>query len=503
MKSVQKHRTAIMIMNVIIALLCIAAIAGYFFSPLLSVRVKVDLSAEDIQNIAGDVSVGNVKVVFPDPEPEEVGLSFSTMDLILPLVGGDPMGDTEELISEKADSIGNAIVPVVRSTVQQVAETTLVEVVRTEVSDIANDKAKQMIADAIPGISDEESQAILDEAQINDEYFAEKSEAALDLLNSGSANVEAVQDFANDTVSEVYDKLRSTGREEFSDLTLDDETKQEVNEIVEENIGELTDEEGNLTMDEIVDRILIEIGGSIGGSAGDGSASAEEGIALLSASSRAAAADGTSSSASSASEAEQQISSAVANYIRTAIVNESSVTIFFYVMIGFIVLTGISMLAWLYLLLKVFFKGFSMNPAVKLKVPILFLGWLPFLVFFLIPTAGMIAVNALGGFGAIISELSMIAGASFMTSGLFAFIAAVALVIIFIPYGIIRKQLKLELAPRVTPQEEAAYISQNPSLVPQEPIVKEHTVSGEPYLDEKLFEGDRKDDGSDDHNGEE
>ena len=489
MKSVQQHRAAIMVMNVIIALLCIAAIVGYFFSPLLTVSVKLDLSAQDLQEIAGDIKVGDYDVVYPDPKPEEVKLSVTTLEFVLPLVGGDPMGDTEDLISEKADSIGDAIIPVLRSTVQQVAEETVTNVLKTEVADIANEKAKKVIADAIPGISDEESQAILEEAQINDEYFAEKSQVALDLLNSGTADIGTVQDFANDTVSEVFGKLQSTGREELSDLTLDEEMRQEVNDAVEENISDLADADGNITMDELIDRIMSEIGGSMGGRSA--SAPSSRITSLEAAAPRA-------EESSSATEAEEQISAAVANYIRDEIVTSSNVRIFFYITIGALALTGISMLAWLYLLIKIFVKGFSKNPAVKLKVPILFLGWLPFLVFFLIPTIGMAAVNMLGGIGALVSDLSMISSLSFMTSGLIAFIAAVALIIIFIPYNIVKKTLALDLAPRLTPQEEAAYISQNPSLVPQSPVVKEHTVSGEPYLDEELFESDRKNDGHDD-----
>ena len=53
MKSVKQHRAAVLVMNVVIALLCIAAIAGYFLAPLFSIRVKVDLSAEDLKSMAG------------------------------------------------------------------------------------------------------------------------------------------------------------------------------------------------------------------------------------------------------------------------------------------------------------------------------------------------------------------------------------------------------------------------------------------------------------------
>ena len=53
MNSVKRHRAAIVVMNILIALLCIASIAGYFVAPLLSIRIKVDLSAEDLESMAG------------------------------------------------------------------------------------------------------------------------------------------------------------------------------------------------------------------------------------------------------------------------------------------------------------------------------------------------------------------------------------------------------------------------------------------------------------------
>ena len=309
----------------------------------------------------------------------------------------------------------------------------------------------------------------MEEAQITDEYLSEKTNAVIDAIYKEDSTVDKVGDVAVETVDEVFQKLQSTGREEFSDQTMTDETEQQIRDIVSENVGSFANEDGKLNADDIVDIILEEIASAMGGSEEQGSP-----VASLSASDARAAEEDT------ASEAEQKLAANIANYIRETLDAESNAQIFFYISIGALVLTAISMLAWLYLLIKIFVKGFTMNPAVKLKAPILFLGWLPALVFFIIPTAAFMAVNALGGIGALAGEsLTMIGGVSFFTSGLIALAAAVLLIILFIPYGIIRKKLKLELASRITPQEEAAYISANPALVPQEPVVMEHTVSDE------------------------
>ena len=122
-----------------------------------------------------------------------------------------------------------------------------------------------------------------------------------------------------------------------------------------------------------------------------------------------------------------------------------------------------------------------MNPAVKLKAPILFLGWLPFLILWIVPTIGLLIIDGMGGLGTLIPSLSMLSGISLASSGIFACAAAVLLILLFIPYGIIRRKLRVELAPRIPPQEEAAYISANPALVPQEPVYQERTVSTQAY----------------------
>ena len=470
MKSVKQHRAAIIVMNVFVALLCIAAIAGYFLAPLLSVRVKVDLSADDLKKMAGDVSFEGVEVAYPDPEPIDVELSFETLDFVLPLFSGDAMGKTEALISEKADTLAKELTPVIRVTVEQVAEETIKEVIKEEADKIVTDQAQEVIEEYIPDVTEEEKETILEEADLTEAYIGQKAEEALALLNSGTTNISAIQDFAVATVEEVFSKLKGTGRTEFADLTFDAEAEQEVRDIVKENLDAITDEFGDLSTDEIVDRVLEEIANGLEGGLDTASAP------VVSLSARAGDTE------EEASEAEEKLESNISGYIRGYLVNESSTQVFFYFTIAAFVLTAISMLSWLYLLIKVFVKGFTMNPAVKLKAPILFLGWLPFLVFFIIPSIAFLAVNALGGIGALAGEtLAFIAGVSFRSSGLVACAAAVLLILLFIPYGIIRRKLKLELASRITPQEEAAYIAANPALVPQEPVVMEHTVTDEPY----------------------
>lgn len=94
-----------------------------------------------------------------------------------------------------------------------------------------------------------------------------------------------------------------------------------------------------------------------------------------------------------------------------------------------------TLFTWAYIILKIVCKSTSQNPVVKLKLPI-WLGWLPFLVLYVLPTVAMRfatnAANVAAGAeaGAALSGLSV----SFATCGIVSAIAALALIILWIPY---------------------------------------------------------------------
>ena len=141
MNSVKRHRAAIVVMNILIALLCIASIAGYFVAPLLSIRVKVDLSAEDLESMAGSASVEGVEVVYPDPEPIDVELSFETTDFISHFLEDDPIEGSKLLIEKKINSLSAHISSKMRVLAKDVAEGTI----RNTVTQIVIDKTHEAI----------------------------------------------------------------------------------------------------------------------------------------------------------------------------------------------------------------------------------------------------------------------------------------------------------------------------------------------------------------------
>ena len=180
METVKKHRAAIMIMNVIVALLCIASIAGYFFAPLLSIRVTIDLDAEDLETIMSENGAASTEttIVYSDPDAVDIELSFSTTDFLTSVLGADPANGSRAFIDEKIDSLSVHLSQKMRALIKDVAEGTI----RNTATQIVIDKAQETIKNALPEIADEEISSIMEEAQITDEYLAEKTNAVIDVI---------------------------------------------------------------------------------------------------------------------------------------------------------------------------------------------------------------------------------------------------------------------------------------------------------------------------------
>ena len=89
-----------------------------------------------------------------------------------------------------------------------------------------------------------------------------------------------------------------------------------------------------------------------------------------------------------------------------------------------------TLFTWAYIVLKILCKAATANPVVKLKLPI-WLGWLPFLILYAVPTG----VIKLAG-SASAETAAMFAGMnfSFFTCGVISALAVLALIIVWMPY---------------------------------------------------------------------
>ena len=239
-----------------------------------------------------------------------------------------------------------------------------------------------------------------------------------------------------ETVEEVFEKLDKSGVAEFQGAALTEENKEEIKNSIAEALSVIADENGNIDADDLAANLIFEMLRS----------SEDESEPAV------AAMDFTTQETDSGSveeDATEQLKAEVKQMIMEKLTDETLDTIVLALRIVFGVLC-FTAFTWAWLIVKMLFKAFSRNPAIKLKLPI-WLGWLPFLALVLLPMGAMLLVKAQPSFlvnllGAEMMEsLSTFfasASLSFSSAAWVAFAAAIALIILSIPYGIFRRRLK-------------------------------------------------------------
>ena len=215
-----------------------------------------------------------------------------------------------------------------------------------------------------------------------------------------------------------------------------EENKEEIKNSIAEALSVIADENGNIDADDLAANLILEMLRS----------SEDESEPAV------AAMDFTTQETDSGSveeDATEQLKAEVKQMIMEKLTDETLDTIVLALRIVFGVLC-FTAFTWAWLIVKMLFKAFSRNPAIKLKLPI-WLGWLPFLALVLLPMGAMLLVKAQPSFlvnllGAEMMEsLSTFfasASLSFSSAAWVAFAAAIALIILSIPYGIFRRRLK-------------------------------------------------------------
>lgn len=419
MRSIFMKKIAILWFNIAFALICIASIVLYFIFPLWRVTLKVTVPGDEIEKMVQsyyeNVELnGNVKESGVDIS---ISLNISSSLVISAVIENDAQKTVDKLIDDNVDNIVKEISDSLKTVSREIVTAVAVDQVKSELkaqitSYLNSDEGETLY-------TSEEVQALLDRADVTDEYIAEKVENVINAVYAEGANVDSIADETVNTVEEVYKKLKDSGQEEFADLEFTEENEQSVRDTVTDLLNDLSDEEGNIDVNEFIDKLISEALGSISNE------SASSAVVPLSA---APLADASADSASS--DLSDAVKNAISEYIP-----ESVHTYMLYVFYGMAGLLAISLFSWLYLLVKIIFKFFFNHKAVKLKCPII-LGWLPCLILMLIPT---FAKPALAG---ILADAGLAASVSFFSSGLYALIAAAILIALWIPYGNLRKQEK-------------------------------------------------------------
>ena len=445
---VVENKIAAMIFNLVIALLCLASMGAYFFAPLWKVNVNYTLTAETFKMMtngsetsgesAGGAGSGAAtgestqtddmmkeieKELDANPIQAQFGIQLQTTTLLSSFAGNG-----EKIV---ADLIGYNV----DSLVEQLSGT-MKDVSKVAVKSATKASLKEMLKD-----EDGNEYQWKNETVVNEEL-----DKLTDALVSDNATVTSVSDAAVDAVANIY---KSETGEEISEAD-----KAKAREELVKVLQEVADENGNIDSDKLIADLLTQaMNGSQGSgengneTGGESSGTKQEAGAQYSFAAFTAYAEGetggsgTSSGSESGSgsgtdetaDSTEQLKNALTTKINESIGDKMNTVLLVLKIAGGVII--FTLFTWAYIILKIVCKSTSQNPVVKLKLPI-WLGWLPFLALYVLPTVAMrFATNAANGAagaeaGAALSELSV----SFATCGIVSAIAALALIILWIPY---------------------------------------------------------------------
>ncbi len=426
-------RFTVFLFNILIALLSIAAVAALFFAPLWKIDVKYVMQKEVLEKILPEEAKEvDLDEIVGDGIPLSLTISVQTKDTIRSALGKDARQSVTDLIENNVDKVVDELSP----TFDEIAEKIVRSTAKTAVRDAVNEQVKNFLQNAGSEATDERVSELLNQAGVDEEYINQKTDALLDAIYAENATVDGVSQKAVETVEEVFEKLDESGVAEFQGAALTEENKEEIKNSIAEALSVIADENGNIDADDLAANLILEMLRS----------SEDESEPAV------AAMDFTTQETDSGSveeDATEQLKAEVKQMIMEKLTDETLDTIVLALRIVFGVLC-FTAFTWAWLIVKMLFKAFSRNPAIKLKLPI-WLGWLPFLALVLLPMGAMLLVKAQPSFlvnllGAEMMEsLSTFfasASLSFSSAAWVAFAAAVVLIILSIPYGIFRRSLK-------------------------------------------------------------
>lgn len=438
-----KRTVPTLIFNVLFAIVCAAAIVMYFISPVWRIDLKANISNEMMHELTGGEIDDLNEALGEDGTDVSLSIALDSMTVAQCLMQWDAAAMVSDILDRNLDSLATQLVAVIEPIAKNTIKTQASSAVKTEIKNAVKD----YLSSPENEVTEERVNELLTEAGVTDTYIEEKTGAIIDRLYESGSTVDGVVDEVMRTVDEVYADLTAASNvEEFQDIALTEESRESIRSAVADIVTDYADENGYINPEEIVNRLVIE---ALQSMSGESSEEEGAGTAALTAASYAAAseaqqpADPSAQQPAGSSDSNEQLKTELKNYLSEQLLEGPAAPAVFlpFVMLGLGILLAISLLSWVYLLLKILFKTFMKNKYVKVKMPII-LGWFLFLFLMLLPNLALTYIpTMLAGVlpAEILSVFTMLTGTTFFSSAMYAAIAAAVLVVLCIPYRIICK----------------------------------------------------------------
>lgn len=419
-----KRKGVAFIFNVIITAICLASVLAYFVLPLWKVNVSCTLTSEMFRSITGESGENEelMKEIADELEKKPIDAAFD-ITLKTKTFLASFASDGEKLVAEMVDYNAETLTDQLSGTVKEVS--------KAAVRATAKNSLKETLKD---GSAEYQWK---DEETVNAEL-----DKLTDALMKDDATVSSVSDAAADAIANVYKS--ETGND------IPEADKQAAKAEMEKMLKEVADENGNIDADKLITDMLAQMlsgnSGSGNNENGDGNgtgadkktAAATFTAAKTSArfigtgegSGETAGSGGSSGETTGNGEADsmQALKDSLTQAINEKIGGQMNTFLLVMKITGGVIL--FTLFTWAYIVLKILCKAATANPVVKLKLPI-WLGWLPFLILYAVPT---VVIKLAGSASA--ETAAMLAGMnfSFFTCGIVSAPAVLALIIVWVPY---------------------------------------------------------------------
>lgn len=398
-----KTRATTFICNILICVLSLISIGSYFLMPLWRIEAQYHIEEQALEQMLQEMLEENAdkneelqKVDVAELIDEEgltipLSIYLKTKD-VLSALGNNKAEIAKKIIGDNVERVVDSFSEPLNKIAKGLTKTVTKQALHTAMN-------KQIVGALTEEKSDEELDSLLTDAGITDAYISEQTDALVESIFTENATVDSISNKVTTIVSEVFDKLSASDNEEFKDLQLTDENKAEIESTVSDVLSKIANEDGTINVNDLIAKGLLALlnGEAPSTDTSSPSANANNGVKPLSSSqqndnsSSDATNDATSDATNGGTDGSmeettpqeelkimlrekvlEKLPENTAQQIANVLKYVSYILIF-------------TFLTWLYLIVKILIKLTALNNSITLKLP-LSLGWLPFLVLYVLPT---------------------------------------------------------------------------------------------------------------------
>ena len=436
------NKTIAYILNAVVVLFCVIAISCYFYSPMLDLKIGVKVTQEVADELKKALITEDASAPTQPGEVSENDVINETLDQLVKdeiTLKANIAVTTSGLFTAMFDraatktSVRKAItdnvdgmLDTVSASIDKVVESLSKSMVKTSVKSALSDTVSQYIKDK--NLADKTVDAVLTDLGLTDEFIDKKTETLTTALLADGATVDSVTATAMQLIDETVSTLASNATGDYADLKLEElspEVKSRIETSVRDVLSKVADEDGNVDINSLVynfiGRALDDSSKSDTGSGeGEKIAAVKTAIAAVAASGATGGTtggesgstggeSGTTGGATSGDEkqytkedVEKLLTDRVESLFGERAIDGVTTAL---AVSGWVTL--LTMLLWLYLIVKIVIKLFAQNPMIKLGLPI-WLGNFPFATFFVLPFAASVALTKLGTDSSLSSALASV-----------------------------------------------------------------------------------------------